>query len=98
MGCGAAQNTKFQNEFYREAMSFRTNKNRGLHIDDDYSSTLTRRQIQTSGGLDFGEEIIDHADESACVKPWLSNLLSPSHPIEEDLASPKYKLQMEHVF
>ena len=98
MGCGAAQNTKFQNEFYREAMSFRTNKNRGLHIDDDYSSTLTRRQIQTSGGLDFGEEIIDHADESACVKPWLSNLLSPSHPIEEDLAFPKYKLQMEHVF
>ena len=99
MGCTAPTNTKFQeSEFYREAMAFRTNKSRGLHIDDDYSTTLTRRRIQTSGALNFNEEIIDHADESACVKPWLSNLISPNHAIEEDLSIPKYNLEIEHVF
>ena len=100
MGCSGTSNTgNLKNsEFYREAMGFRNIQRKGVHVDDDYASIQTLRRFNTSGDLDFGEELIDHGDESACVKPWLSNILPPLHGIEEDLSIPKYNLEIEHVF
>ena len=88
MGCSGTSNTgNLKNsEFYREAMGFRNIQRKGVHVDDDYASIQTLRRFNTSGDLDFGEELIDHGDESACVKPWLSNILPPLHGIEEDLS------------
>ena len=101
MGCSGTSNSGYNlknNEFYREAMGFRKNQRKGLHVDEDFTSTATLRKLRISEGLDFGEELIDHGDESACVKPWLSNILPPMHGIEEDLSIPKYNLEIEHVF
>ncbi len=95
MGCSGASNTSLNNnEFFREAMGFSKNQRKGLHVDENFDSIKTLRNI----GVGFDEELIEHGDESACVKPWLTNILPPIHPIEEDLSIPKYNLEIEHVF
>ncbi len=57
------------NEFYREATGFRKNQRKGLHVDEDFTSTATLCKLCISEGLDFGEELIDYGDEIAYVKP-----------------------------
>ena len=72
MGYNGISNSWFNlksNEFYREAMGFRKNQLKGIHVDEDFTSTATLHKLCISEGLDFGEELIDHGDETAYVKP-----------------------------
>ena len=50
MGCSGTSNSGYNlknNEFYREAMGFRKNQRKGLHVDEDFTSTATLRKLRT---------------------------------------------------
>ena len=98
MGCSASHRKDIQekNEFFREAMGFKKKNIKGLRVDENLSQMRTMKDI--SGGGNFREEIIEHADESGVVKPWLTNIVAPDHEIEEDLNYPKYTIKLEHIF
>lgn len=98
MGCSASNRKDLQehNEFYREAMGFKKKNLKGLRVDENLERIKTQKNIN-SDNL-FAEELIDHADESGVVKPWLTNIVAPEHEIEEDLNPPKYTIKLEHIF
>jgi WD40 repeat protein len=96
MGFGSSKKEVDENnEFYLEAFGYKMLKVEGLD--------LNKEEIKTSKSvlfedIQFEEEIIDHADESGPVKPWLENVLAPNIAIEENVAFPNYNLNIDHVY
>lgn len=99
MGCSSSRKKDLRdNEFYREAVGFRTKDLRGLKVDVDIHRTQTKKKLNTNSNTEFFEEHIDHADESGVVKPWLANIVAPDQEVEEDHDYPKYTIKLEHIF
>ena len=96
MGFGSSKKEVDENnEFYLEAFGYKMLKVEGLDLNNE--------EIKTSKSVlfedqQFEEEIIDHADESGPVKPWLENVLAPDIAIEENVTFPNYNLKIDHVY
>ena len=84
-------------EFFTEAFGFRKKAQKGVNIDDA-KETKASNFIGSKGNIIFREEIMEHGDESAIIKPWLEGMISPDFPLEEDLTLPNYSLKIEHVW
>ena len=85
------------NEFYLEAFQTQFLKADGLDIEKvELQTTKTLKKVNNH--LSWDEEIIDHADESGPVKPWLENVIAPNVAIEENISYPNYNLKIEHVY
>ena len=84
------------NEFYLEAFQNQFLKADGLDLEK--VELQTSKTLKKINNLTFDEEIIDHADESGPVKPWLENVIAPNIAIEENLSYPNYNLKIEHVY
>ena len=97
MGIGSTKKeVDKNNEFYIEAYGYQLLKVEGLDINKE--EIKSSKQLESFNGLNFEEEIIDHADESGPVKPWLENVLAPNMPLEENVSFPNYNLKIEHVY
>ena len=97
MGAGSSRKEiGFNNEFYIEAFQNELLKADGLDLEQ--SDLQTSKTLKKINRILFEEEIIDHADESGPVKPWLENVLAPDAPIEENISYPNYNLKIEHVY
>jgi hypothetical protein len=97
MGCAAINDNSKLDEFFTEAFGFRKKAQKGVNIDDA-KETKASNFIGSSGNIIFREEIMEHGDESAIIKPWLEGMISPDFPLEEDLTLPNYSLKIEHVW
>ena len=97
MGTGSSM-TKIDitNEFYLEAFQTQLLKADGLDLEK--KELQTSKTLKKLAGLTFEEEIIEHADESGPVKPWLENVIAPNIAIEENISYPNYNLKIEHVY
>ncbi len=84
------------NEFYLEAFQTQFLKADGLDLEK--VELQTSKTLKKVDNFIFDEEIIDHADESGPVKPWLENVIAPNIDIEENLSYPNYNLKIEHVY
>ena len=84
------------NEFFLEAFQNLALKSNGLDLEK--SEILTSKTLKKIDDFTFDEEIIDHADESGVVKPWLESVIAPNIAIEEDISYPNYNLKIEHVY
>ena len=85
------------NEFFIEAFQNLSLKSNGLDLEKaEIHTSKTLKKI--GNNITFDEEIIDHADESGVVKPWLESVIAPDVAIEEDISYPKYNLKIEHVY
>ena len=98
MGTSSAINKiDITNEFYIEAFQTQFLKADGLDIEKvELQTTKTLKKVNNH--LSWDEEIIDHADESGPVKPWLENVIAPNVAIEENISYPNYNLKIEHVY
>ena len=97
MGIGSSKKeVDKNNEFYLEAFGYTSMKVDGLDLEKE--QIKTSKQLESFNGLNFEEEIIDHADESGPVKPWLENVLAPNIAVEENVAFPNYNLKIDHVY
>ena len=97
MGCAAINDNSKLDEFFTEAFGFRKKAQKGVNIDDA-KETKASNFIGSKGNIIFREEIMEHGDESAIIKPWLEGMISPDFPLEEDLTLPNYSLKIEHVW
>ena len=84
------------NEFFLEAFQNLALKSNGLDLEK--SEIQTSKTLKKIDDFTFDEEIIDHADESGVVKPWLESVIAPNIAIEEDISYPNYNLKIEHVY
>ena len=84
------------NEFFLEAFQNLALKSKGLDLEK--SEIQTSKTLKKVNDFTFDEEIIDHADESGVVKPWLESVIAPNIAIEEDISYPNYNLKIEHVY
>ena len=84
------------NEFYIEAFGSQLIKVEGLDINNEKIKSSIK--FESFNDLNFEEEIIDHADESGPVKPWLESVLAPNIPLEENVSYPNYNLKIDHVY
>ena len=97
MGIGSSKKeVDKNNEFYLEAFRHQLLRVKGLDLNSE--EIKTSKTLETFNNINFEEEIIDHADESAPVKPWLENVLAPNIPLEENISFPNYNLKIEHVY
>ena len=97
MGTGSSM-TKIDitNEFYLEAFQTQFLKADGLDLEKE--ELQTSKTLKKVDKIIFEEEIIEHADESGPVKPWLENVIAPNIAIEENISYPNYNLKIEHVY
>jgi len=97
MGTGSSM-TKIDitNEFYLEAFQTQFLKADGLDLEKE--ELQTSKTLKKLNNFIFEEEIIEHADESGPVKPWLENVIAPNLAIEENISYPNYNLKIEHVY
>ena len=93
---GSRKEVDKNNEFYIEAFKYRLLKAQGLDLDNE--EIKTSKPLETFNSLNFEEELIEHADESGPVKPWLENVLPPNIAIEENISYPNYNLKIDHVY
>ena len=84
------------NEFFLEAFQNLALKSNGLDLEK--SEIQTSKTLKKIDDFTFDEEIIDHADESGVVKPWLESVIAPNIAIEEDISYPNYNLKIEQVY
>ena len=84
------------NEFFLEAFQNLALKSKGLDLEK--SEIQTSKTLKKVNDFTFDEELIDHADESGVVKPWLESVIAPNIAIEEDISYPNYNLKIEHVY
>ena len=84
------------NEFYLEAFQTQFLKADGLDLEK--VELQTSKTLKKVDKFFFEEEIIEHADESGPVKPWLENVIAPNIEIEENVSYPNYNLKIEHVY
>ena len=84
------------NEFYLEAFQTQFLKADGLDLEKE--ELQTSKTLKKLNNFIFEEEIIEHADESGPVKPWLENVIAPNLAIEENISYPNYNLKIEHVY
>ena len=84
------------NEFYLEAFQTQFLKADGLDLEKE--ELQTSKTLKKVDKIIFEEEIIEHADESGPVKPWLENVIAPNIAIEENISYPNYNLKIEHVY
>lgn len=101
MGCGGIrakidQKLINDDELYKEAFKDAFKKLKGLNIDD--LTQITTHKVLNSNNPIFKEEIVDHADESGSVKPWIANIVPPEIEIVENKDTPAVNLKIEHVF
>ena len=97
MGLGSSKKEVDQNnEFYIEAFENQLLRVKGIDLNSE--AVKTTKQLETFNSIFFEEETIDHADESARVKPWLENILAPNIPLEENIDFPNYNLKIDHVY
>ena len=97
MGFGSSKKeVDKNNEFYLEAFGYQKLKVEGLDLNNE--EIKTSKLLETFNNLQFEEEIIDHADESGPVKPWLESVLAPNIAIEENPSFPNYNLKIDHVY
>ena len=97
MGLGSSKKEVDQNnEFYIEAFENQLLRVKGIDLNSE--AVKTTKQLETFNSIFFEEETIDHADESAPVKPWLENILAPNIPLEENIDFPNYNLKIDHVY
>ena len=97
MGLGSSKKEVDQNnEFYIEAFENQLLRVKGIDLNSE--AVKTTKQLETFNSIFFEEETIDHADESAPVKPWLENVLAPNIPLEENIDFPNYNLKIDHVY
>ena len=85
------------NEFFKEAFQ-NTLLKESVGLDLEKVELQTSKTLTNINGFNFEEEIIEHADESGPVKPWLENVIAPNVAIEEDISYPNYNLKIEHVY
>ena len=101
MGCGGSRN-KIENyqirdkNFFVEAFKADIKNQKGLVIDEN-KNTQSCKAISDKNPA-FLEEIMDNADESGSVKPWLANMVPPQEEIIENKEIPSEKLKIEYVF
>lgn len=97
MGSSSSNKVSHKNEFYQEAFGYENTKIEGININDT-EALKTSKEIGKCSTFKFNEEIVEHADESGVVKPWLENVIPPSIPLDEVLSYPAYHLEIDHVF
>ncbi len=97
MGFGSSKKEVDENnEFYLEAFGYKMLKVEGLDLNTE--EIKTSKPVEFYNGIQFEQEIMDHADESGPVKPWLESVLAPNIAIEENVSFPNYNLKIEHVY
>ena len=97
MGIGSSKKeVDKNNEFYIEAFGYQLVKVEGLDLNSENLKPI--KKLETFNKIDFEEEIIEHGDESAPVKPWLESVIAPKIPLEENISLPNYDLKIEPVY
>lgn len=97
MGAGTSKSTTShhfcEKDLFKEALGINYKIAKGLKIENKPNPFKKVGQNNL-----FKEEVIDHADESGPVQPWLVNVVAPSVPITDDKNYPKVSLSIEHAF
>jgi WD40 repeat protein len=101
MGCGGSRNKNENNiirdrNFIIEAFKADKKLERGLVIDEN--KNIQSCKVISDQNPAFMEELLDHADESGSVKPWLNNMVPPEEELIENKEIPSESLKIEHVF
>ena len=99
MGTGSSLNKLDEhNEFFIEAFQNTSLLKKSNGLDLENVNLQTSKTLRKMKGFTFDEEIIEHADESGPVKPWLENVIAPNIAVEEDISYPNYNLKIDHVY
>lgn len=98
MGCGGVNRLKLfgDKELMKEVKGKLNKLVKGLHIDEQHQ--IETHKVLNKDNPIFKEELMDHADESGSVKPWIANIVAPEVEIVEKKTAPEASLKMEHVF
>lgn len=97
MGCTEFKNfgdlNYHEKDFFKEALGSQYKKAKGLKAEN--KPNIFKKIGKTSI---FKEEIIENADESGPVQPWLINVITPTVPLISKKEEPEVEMKIEHCF